>query len=261
MTFQNAGAELVTLPVDAQGICVERIEEICQKYPIRMLYVTSHHHYPTTVSLSAERRVLLLQLAEKFNFLILEDDYDYDFHYASRPILPLASADRQGLVVYVGSLCKTIAPAIRIGYVVAAQDLIEELGYLRRIIDRQGDPALEQAVAELFTEGDIKRHLKKTLKIYHRRRDFFCDLLQKELPNDLTWQMPEGGMALWAIFDHKIHLPNLAQKATELNFLLNDGKNHNPLNKQLNATRLGFASLNLEELEQSVALLKRLIYH
>ena len=101
---------LLRVQVDEYGIDVDAIEKICRRKKIKALYITSHHHYPTTVTLIASRRIKLLSLAEKFGFIIIEDDYDYDFHYLSSPILPLVSADTKGMVVYIGTLSKTIAP-------------------------------------------------------------------------------------------------------------------------------------------------------
>lgn len=166
LVFDECGATRLRIPVDSQGLVVEAIEEICRRQPVRLVYVTPHHHYPTTVTLSAERRIRLLQLAEQYGFVVLEDDYDYDFHYAGSPILPLASADAAGMVVYIGSFTKSIAPAFRVGYVVCPPNLIAQLGYRRRIIDRQGDTVLEQAIAEMLAEGDIQKHLKKAQKTY-----------------------------------------------------------------------------------------------
>ncbi len=257
MIVRNAGCVLHRIPVDDQGISVDAIAAFCQTQPVRLIYVTSHHHYPTTVTLSAERRIRLLQLADEYGFAILEDDYDYDYHYASSPILPLASADTNGMVVYVGSLSKMVAPAFRVGYLVAPQNLIEEAGYLRRIIDRQGDTILEQAIAELITEGELKRHIKKAQRLYHQRRDALCELLHTHLGDKLQFQVPTGGMALWTQFPTDLPLPTLAAKARQQGLLLGSGTNYD--NDTLNATRMGFASRTPDELEQAVLLLKKVL--
>ncbi|WP_461104402.1 aminotransferase-like domain-containing protein [Spirosoma koreense] len=259
MNLQKAGASVMTVPVDQHGLDVEKLAEICRKRPIRLVNVTPHHHYPTTVTLRADRRIRLLQLAEQYSFAILEDDYDYDFHYLSRPILPLASADRKGMVVYVGSLTKSVAPAFRIGYVVAPAALIDELARLRRIIDRQGDPMLEFAIGQLIKHGDMKRHFRKALRTYHARRDRFCDLLATELTHALSFTKPDGGLAVWATFDAEIDMDALAQRAAQQGLFFSSGTAHNPPGQRLNGTRLGFASSTEEELEQSVRLLKRLL--
>jgi GntR family transcriptional regulator/MocR family aminotransferase len=254
-SFTQAGARLVRVPVDEHGVVVEAIEEVCRRGPVRAVYVTPHHHHPTTVTLRADRRIRLLQLAEAYRFAVIEDDYDYDFRYQGSPILPLASADTRGMVVYIGSLSKALAPAIRVGYVAAPVELIEELGRLRRIIDRQGDPVLEQAVAELFREGEISRHLKKALKAYHQRRDHCCALLREKLGHVVQFRVPDGGMALWARFDPAVALPAVAEKARRKGLYLSDGRVYDPGQRGLNATRLGFAAMNLSETEKAIEVL------
>ncbi len=259
LIFRERGADLRRVPVDNAGLDVDKLEQICQTRPVRLVYVTSHHHYPTTVTLRADRRMRLLQLAEQYDFVILEDDYDYDFHYASSPILPLASADTRGMVVYVGSLTKSIAPAFRLGYVVAPPDLVEELGYRRRIIDRQGDNLLEQAIAELFAEGDLYRHLKKAQRVYHQRRDVFCQLLREQLGHAIDVNTPNGGMAVWAHFDESINLPELAARCRQNGLYLNDGRFYSPDTGPSQYTRLGFASLTADEMERAVGVLRSCI--
>lgn len=260
MNFLNAGATLHTVPVDPYGLDVEALAHLCEQVDtIRMVFVTPHHHYPTTVTLRADRRTRLLQLAGQYGFVVLEDDYDYDFHYLSRPILPLASADQRGMVVYVGSLTKSVAPAFRIGYVVAPAALIDELARLRRIIDRQGDPMLEFAIGQLFKTGDLKRHFRKALRTYHARRDHFCELLTSELAHSVQFTIPDGGMAVWATFDSAIDMDRLAERAEREGLFLSNGVSHNPPGQRLNATRLGFASSTEEELERSVAVLKKAV--
>ncbi len=253
LIIRQGGANLMTVPVDEHGMDVDAIEQICQKTPVRMVYVTPHHQHPTTVIMPAERRLRLLQLAKKYGFCILEDDYDYDFHYNSNPILPLAAADENRNVVYVGSLSKVFSPALRVGYVVAPAEVIEAMANLRRIIDRQGDNLLEAAVAVLFRDGEMRRHLKKAQKIYHRRRDLFCEMLKTELGDVLEFSKPTGGLAVWARFDPAFPLADIARKSRENGLWISDGLLYGP---GLNATRLGFASVNEQEIEQGMGILK-----
>ena len=178
INFQQAGADVLSIPTDENGIMLDALEEICKKQTIRLIYVTSHHDYPTTVTLKADRRIKLLNLAQKYRFIVFEDDYDYDFHYQSKPLLPLASADESGVVLYSGSFTKSISPAFRVGYLVAPEEVIEHLSHYRRIIDRQGDFILENALAELLHEGIIQKYLRKSLREYRERRDVFCKLLK-----------------------------------------------------------------------------------
>lgn len=256
MVIRHFGGQILRAPVDEKGISVDVIEQICKKNPIRLIYVTSHHHHPTTVTLSPERRIQLLRLAEEYGFIILEDDYDYDFHFDNNPVLPLASGDQNGHVFYFGSFTKVIAPSVRVGYLVGPSHIIQQLPKLRRILDRQGDIVLEESVADLIEDGTMRRHLRKSWKQYKARRDLSCKLLKEELGEWLDFSVPAGGMAIWVKFDERIHLPKLSQLAATRGLSLLDGKTYNPAGVQLNACRMGFASMDLQEIEKAVGILK-----
>jgi len=254
MIFQQAGAKIHAVPVDNEGISIEGIKALCEKTSIRMIYITPHHHYPTTVTLSAERRLELLNLSNKYGFIILEDDYDYDFHYSSSPVLPLASADSNGMVVYIGSFCKTLAPGLRSGYIVAPQNLIGEIGRFRRIVDRQSDMLMEQALGELLAEGEIHRHLKKAIKIYEQRRQHFSCLLRDHLTPHVSFKLPPGGLALWSIWNKELNLMRISKNCLKHGLHLP----HTLLyqNELTTAMRLGFGNLNTEELSEAVRILQ-----
>ena len=122
-----------------------------------------------------------MNLAMRHKFAILEDDYDFDFHYDSSPILPMASLDQLGNVIYVGTLSKTIAPSVRIGFLAAPKDFIAQATNLRQSIDFCGDSTLQVAIAEMYRSGVMASHLRKTVKVYRDRRDHFCSLLTEVL--------------------------------------------------------------------------------
>ncbi len=258
-TFMHAGMQLVRVKVDEHGIDVEAIEKISRRKKIRAIFITPHHHFPTTVTLSASRRMSLLSLAESAGFVIIEDDYDYDFHYQSAPILPLVSADNKGMVIYIGTLSKTISPAIRTGYVVAPANLIAELARLRQLIDTQGDPLMELALTDMFLDGTIKRTLKKALGEYHRRRDFVCSALSGQLADKIEFKIPEGGLSIWAKFHPSVPLPDLAPKLKEKGIILSNGLIHNTSAVTLNSTRLGFGWMTEKESEKAIAILSTTI--
>ena len=192
-TFQLAGARVNYIRMDEDGIDLASVERLCKSKTVRMVYVIPHHHHPTTVTLAPERRIHLLELAARYKFAIIEDDYDYDFHYAGRPMMPMASIDRNGNVIYVGTLTKALAPAIRVGFMVAPERFIRSAISLRRAIDSQGDSLIENAIAELYKDGTIGRHIKKSVKLYKERRDHFCALLHREIGDHIAFKIPEGG--------------------------------------------------------------------
>lgn len=254
-----ARGKLQTVPVDDKGINVDAIEQICQKRKIKAVFVMPHHHHPTTVTLSAERRMKLLMLAQQYQFAIIEDDYDYDFHYAKNPILPMASSDRTGVVAYVGSLSKTVAPGLRTGFLVAPDHVISDVSRMSRFIDCHGNPALERAIALLFKEGIIRRHLKKALRIYHERRDHFCSLLTQELGAYTTFSRPNGGLAAWVHFDERLPLKQIHEDARKKGLLISDTVFYKDDGELINAIRMGFASLSPEETTQALSILKEVI--
>jgi GntR family transcriptional regulator/MocR family aminotransferase len=258
ITFRQLGARLNYVPVDEEGIDVNVIEKICARKKIRMVYVIPHHHNPTTVTLSPERRMHLLKLAAKFKFAIIEDDYDYDFHYSSKPIMPMASHDSNGNVIYIGTLTKTFAPAVRFGFIVAPKDFIQTATYFRKTVDTQGDSLMENAIAELYKDGTIARHIKKSVKLYKERRDHFCELLQKELGDRISFKIPDGGMSVWTNF-LKDDLVRVSHKAFEHGLVIRDGTDYDMGKQKFNSVRLGFASLNFKEQMQAVRILKEVV--
>ena len=251
------GGNRQEVPVDEQGLSTDAIKAICQRQPVRALYITSHHHYPTTVTLSIDRRMKLLALAQKYGFAIVEDDYDYDFHYASSPLLPLASLDTHGCVIYLGSFTKCIAPAIRVGYLAAPTDFIRAITPYRRLIDRQGDPVMERALAKWIEAGDLQRHVKKSLRIYRERRNFLSQYLREHLGCTFSFQEPEGGMATWVRCTPSVDPLKLAQYTASQKVSLEGVEDW----QHYRGIRLGFASLTSDELARGMDVVVEGIQH
>jgi GntR family transcriptional regulator / MocR family aminotransferase len=259
MIFQQFGANLIRVPVDENGMDVVTIERICKKKKADLLYIIPHHHHPTTVTLSSDRRMKLIEIIRKYKLPVIEDDYDYDFHYSSAPILPLASADHGGNVIYIGSLTKILVSSTRMGYMIAPANFVQEAGRARRLIDLRGDVLLEEAMASLFTNGDIGRHLKKSVKIYHQRRDLLCSLLDEKLAGVVKFKRPDGGMAVWVLFNKKYPLPSISNRASAKGLLMSDGSNYSYGTINQNAFRMGFASLNEKEMTEIVQLIANIV--
>ncbi|MEP7321904.1 MAG: PLP-dependent aminotransferase family protein [Saprospiraceae bacterium] len=257
--FKNLGADLIKVPVDEYGIDVDKIEKICQKNKPDLLYIIPHHHHPTTVTLSADRRIKLLAIIRENRLPVIEDDYDYDFHYNRSPILPLASADHQGHVRYIGSLTKSFASSIRLGYLVSTVPIINQAADIKKLIDIHGDFLLEESFAYLFKSGDMQRHLKKSLKLYQTRRDRMCMILERDFKNLITFKIPSGGMSVWAMFDKKYPLGEIASKANRLGLYINENSFKNPDFEKYNSTRIGFASMNDKEMDEVMEVLKKSI--
>jgi GntR family transcriptional regulator / MocR family aminotransferase len=250
--FRAAGADIAAVGLDEHGMRLDELEALCRRRRVRAVYVTPHHQFPTTVVLRPERRLHLLALAEQFGFAIVEDDYDHEFHFARRPMLPLISADRWGKVVYIGSVSKLLSPAMRIGYIAAPTGLIDRAAMEVMTIDRQGDPITEQVVAEMMQNGTLRSHTRKALQAYAERRRVFADALVAGMDGRIAFDIPDGGLALWVRFADDIDPDQLAEAARGRRVSFVPGGAYATFPTAVRAARLGFGSLNNAELALAV---------
>lgn len=254
MIFQQAGASIKTIPVDADGLDIEYIKKHFVKGSIRCVYICAHRDYPTVVTLSAERRLELLQLAKEYGFAIIEDDYDYDFQFEGSAMLPMASADGNGVVIYLGKLGQSLFPSFQTGFVVAPENLISEANNYLQLLDKQGDLIQEQMLSELINEGEIYRLMKKNIVIYKQRRDCLSKLLTEYFTETAQWNVPSGGLAIWLQFEPKVSLVKLAEEAEKNDLFL--PKTILYQDKNTCAIRFGFGHLDIEEIEAVIKKLK-----
>lgn len=254
MIFQQAGAIIKTIPVDEHGLDVSYIKTHFVKGSIRCVYVCANRHYPTTRTLSVERRLELLELAKRYQFAIIEDDYDYDFQYEGSAMLPMASADASGMVIYLGKLGQSLFPSFQTGFVVAPENLISEAKNYLQLLDEQGDVIQQQMLSELISEGEIHRLIKKNIIIYKQRRDFLSECLKEHFRQYVFWEKPSGGLALWLRFEPKISLVKLVEQADKNDLFL--PKTILYQDRETCAIRFGFGDLNEDEIEHVVKKLK-----
>lgn len=248
----RAGARLAPIPVDAGGLDVDALARLSARRRVRAVYLTPHHQYPTTVTLTAARRLALLELARARRIAVIEDDYDHEFHYEGRPVLPLASADPAGVVLYVGTLAKILAPGLRLGYVVAPRAVLEEMAAHRTHVDRHGDQAVELAVAEMIEDGELGRHARRMRRIYRARRDHLVARVRERLGGALRFDVPPGGMALWARVAPGIAVERWAERARAGGVALATARRFTFSGRARPWVRLCFAPLTEAELDSAV---------
>jgi GntR family transcriptional regulator/MocR family aminotransferase len=246
------GAKLAGVDVDAQGLRVDRLEALSERMPLRAVYVTPHHQYPTAVPLSAGRRLALLDLARRKRFAIIEDDHAHEFHYDGRPLSPLASADDAGVVIYVGTLSKVLSPGLRTGYVVAPRALLTRLIERRRYVDRQGDLPTELALAELLEDGEVARHARRMRRLYQRRRDAMLAAIGQHLAGAVFARTPPGGMALWARVAREVDLEAWVESAARHGLSLKPARAYALDDRSRPFVRLSFTGRREEVSEQAL---------
>lgn len=252
-TFEHAGATILPIPVDAEGLRVDILaEELKTNKKIKAVYCTPHRQYPSTVSLSLDRRLTLIALANSYGFMLIEDDYDNEFHFGYRPTLPLSSHPALKNYVYIGTLSKVLAPAVRIGYLASNQPtLIQKVADLRKIIDVQSDSIMEQALLELMKDGTLKRHIRRTSLLYKAKRDAVALLLEAKLKDKADFRIPDGGLAFWIVPRKTIDWHSLAEQLSAQGVQLAGIQQYRcqGLNQGF---RLGYAALSVEQLEEGI---------
>jgi GntR family transcriptional regulator / MocR family aminotransferase len=254
--IRAAGGEPVPIKVDASGMDVDALEVAIAKQRVRLIYLTPHHQYPTTVTLPAARRLRIYELASRHQIPIVEDDYDHEFHFRSQPIAPMVSNDPCGLVIYVSTLSKIMFPSARVGFIALPEELYTPLARQRAIVTRQNSIFTQDAIARWMENGGFERHLKRMRRVYLERRDAMVEMLdmgkQRGLP--LEWNLPDGGMALW--LDCGVDSEMIAAKAAEAGVFVAAEPEFWP-GSPAGGThiRLGYASQTPEEIHAGMELL------
>ena len=257
--FESVGAALIPISMESDGMNIEGLKtHLEQGKKIKAIYTTPHHHFPTTDSLSLQKRMELIELSNRFGITVIEDDYDHEFHFSARPLFPIGSLATIENYVYIGTLSKIVSPALRIGYVAMQSDLITRILDLRKIIDVQGDMIMEQAVLELINDGSIKKHLNRATLAYQKKRDFFDKAIKTALGEKLIYKKPNGGLAFWL-------QPRECTNIVEVsNMLLSRGVQIMSPDKfsfsdPVMGMRLGYASLPEEQIEEGLLELSKLL--
>jgi GntR family transcriptional regulator/MocR family aminotransferase len=250
--FRAAGATVVPVAIDGDGIDVDALRRLATRTTIRAVYVTPHHQYPTTVTLKAARRMALLALARDERLAIIEDDYDHEFHFDGRPVLPMASADHAGVVVYIGTLSKILAPGLRLGYIVAPPAVLRSAAAIRSLLDIQGDLATEAAIATLFEDGELQRHVARVRRIYANRREILSTSLRRAFGDGIEFTLAGGGMALWVRVRMSVDVDEWARRSVERGVSWYAGRRYAFDGQSKPFARFSFAWLNERELPEAV---------
>ncbi len=252
--FSLKAGELRGLPVDEHGLIVDERLAGCD-----YVYVTPSHQAPTTVTMSLQRRKALLAAAEQYDFIIIEDDYEGEINYLGTPSPSLWSLDSGGRVIYVGSLSKTLAPGLRLGYLVAAPALIQEARALRRLMLRHAPGNNESIIALFLSRGHHDVFVRRLHRVYRNRWELLRDELQQHLP-DTALPPTFGGTAYWVEGPPTLDCRELQQRAAEQSILIEPGDVYfmqEPLPRHY--FRLGLSSIPLDRIASGVEKLAALV--
>jgi len=193
--FAAQGARVLPVRVDESGIDVRELKSKSNSKP-KFVYVSPSHQFPTGTLLSLSRRLELLSWAHEQNAFVIEDDYDSEYRYRSRPVPALQGLDHHARVIYVGTFSKVLFPSLRLGYMVVPESLVEPLARAKRLTDRQS-PLIEQcALTDFINEGHLERHIRRMRTLYATRRQALVDALSAHLNGRVSIMGDEAGMHL-----------------------------------------------------------------
>jgi GntR family transcriptional regulator/MocR family aminotransferase len=209
--LQMAGGRLVAVPVDDEGLDVEAGIALCPRP--RAVYVTPSHQLPLGMTMSASRRLRLLDWARHRGVWIIEDDYDGEYRYGNLPIASLQGLDRDSRVIYIGTFTKSLFPALRLGYIVLPPDLVAPFVAVRRAMDMFSPLFIQAVLADFIRDGHFDRHLRRTRLLCRERRSALVAALDRELPSVLRVVGDQAGMFLTTVFENGYRDREVASRA------------------------------------------------
>lgn len=251
--FVASGAKIHYVPLDNEGVEVHRLP----RTPIRLIYVTPGHQFPTGVTMSLTRRLALLESAGRSGALIFEDDYDCEYRYAGRPVPALQGLDQRGLVLYAGTFSKTLFPALRLGYLVVPDCLIDRVEAIKSITSRHA-PVLDQAVLHaFFAEGHFVRHVRRMRAVYGERLAVLLEEAREKLEGLLTITGFEAGLQTAGWLPVGIDAECVATAAAQLGVEVTPLSRYAEKQLFVDGLQLGFAAVNPREIRRGVENLAR----
>lgn len=236
-----AGAKIIPVPVDQDGINIEKIRQRAPKP--RLIYVTPSHQFPLGVTLSLQRRLELLEFARDVDAWILEDDYDSEYRYAGRPIAALQGLDRSARVLYMGTFAKTLFPALRIGYLIVPDNLVDAFRAAIRLTGHIPPAALQAGLADFMAEGHYGAHVRRMRTIYATRRICLIDAIAQNLDPWLTAPLNDGGMQIAATLNLAMNDQEVAQAARAADIRLTALSSYSLGPQPRSGLYLGFAAI------------------
>jgi len=250
----------ITVKSEADGIDTEELERKLKMYKnVKFLYIVSTFQNPTGRVIELSKRRQLVDLANKYDFLIIEDDpYGY-LRYEGDPVDPIKKFDTEGRVVYLSTFSKILAPGYRIAFAVGNERIIEWLCDAKESADLHTNVFGQYLVNEYVKGGYVEKQIKKIIKLYKPRYKVMLSSLKKYFPKDAYWTEPEGGMFCWIELDEKIDTTKLYKKAIDHNVAFVPGVHFYAKRDTKNTLRLNFSNVSEEKIKKGVRILGELI--
>jgi 2-aminoadipate transaminase len=251
-TFQIQEARFASVPTDADGLIPEALPELIEREKPRFLYTIPSFQNPTGVTLTAERRKTLYSIALRYGLMILEDDPYGALRYAGTSVNPVKSLDTEGLVIYLSTISKTIAPGLRVGWLVANEQIRRKLTIAKQAADLHTSSLDQRIVYRYLTDFDNEAHVDRIRKSYGERHAVMDAALGENMPTGFSWTHPEGGMFLWVTCPEGVNTNELMLKAMERKVLFVPGQDFFSNEPGQRYMRLNFSNASGEQIREGI---------
>lgn len=253
--FQFLQAKIIGIPVDQWGMKVHLLQDIVVRYQPKFIFTIPTFQNPTGATMRNDRRKQIVSMAEKYKIPIIEDDYGSDLQY-SGPKYPLLKAlDSSGQVIYISTFSKSLMPGLRIGFIVASDEVIEPLTELKRYSDLCTNPFIQAVITEFHDRGDMATHMRFLKRTYQKRLHTLIKAIQAYFPPETTFIRPDGGVYLWVKLPKGIDLPKVWEKSLRRGVAFSIGSLFYLNETDNNEMRLRFASVAEERIWEGIRII------
>ncbi len=257
--FAGYGARFVTVDSDDNGMDVDDLERICQAQPVRVVYLVSCFQNPKGTTMALDRRIKLLELAERYDFAIIEDDPYGELRFRGQHLPSIAALDDSGRVVRLGSFSKTLAPGMRLGFVTGPKEVIRAMAVAKQACDLHTSTLSQRVVARLLRNFDYEAHLTGLRATYGHRCEVMLQGLDAHMPPGTRWTRPEGGMFVWLQLPDDLAAEDLFAAAIAEKVAFVPGSGFFANEKRHDFMRLNFSNCQPAAIAEGMARLGRVV--
>lgn len=250
--FSAYRCRYASVPTDEEGIRIDELERVFRSSQPKLVYLTPTFKNPTGETMSLKRRRELAELLAGFRVPVIEDDPYGELRYAGNPVPPVKALDRSQRVIYLNTFSKTIAPGLRLGWVVAEHDLIQKLVQAKQAADLHSGTLVQRIVYGYVTGSDVKKHIEVIRREYGQRRDAMIEALHRYFPPGSTWTEPEGGMFLWVTLPEGLNAAELLDDAVQAKVAYVPGSPFFAAGGGENCMRLNFSNSHPQQIEEGI---------
>src|SRR5262249_40810197 len=257
--FCRGGQRFVPIPLGDKGINLDMVEEAFSSHAPRLLYTIPTFQNPTGVTTRLADRRQLLDLSVKSRVPIIEDDIYSELRYDGPAVPPLKALDEHGIVIHISSFSKIGFPGLRVGWIMGARALIQQLALVKQKVDLHTATLTQAAIYEFSRHGLLARHMKRARKAYKERREAMMGALERHFPEEASWNRPDGGMALWVKLPDGLDTDQLLVQSCEKGVLFSPASHFYAGAPRQNMLRLSFTTTAPEGIDAGIRTLGSII--